>query len=144
MNEVTPSSKRSFNKRTRAVLRGAAGLAVLIGFAYVGGEIRSVCHSTLPGPVIGLALLAAIHLLARRIHLRSHRHMRLHLAPVSRLLISHMGLLFVPAGLGIIAEGDELARGWLAIFAGLIASTLLGLVATGWLMHRFGTKGAKA
>jgi holin-like protein len=46
----------------------------------------------------------------------------------------------VPAGVGIITEGDVLRREWLPIVVALIGSTLVGLVATGWLMHRFAPK----
>jgi holin-like protein len=51
-----------------------------------------------------------------------------------------MGLLFVPAGVGIITEGDLLRREWLPIIVALVGSTLIGLVATGWLMHRLAPK----
>ena len=46
-----------------------------------------------------------------------------------------MGLLFVPAGVGIIAELGVLRREWLAILAGLLVSTVLGLAVTGLVMH---------
>jgi putative effector of murein hydrolase LrgA (UPF0299 family) len=48
-----------------------------------------------------------------------------------------MGLLFVPAGAAIVSEGEILRRNWIPISAGLVASTLLGLAACGWVMHRF-------
>ncbi|CAM2157913.1 holin-like protein [Paraburkholderia tropica] len=51
-------------------------------------------------------------------------------------LISNMGLLFVPAGVGIIAELSVLRRAWLPIVAGVIVSTMLGLIVTGVVMHR--------
>jgi putative effector of murein hydrolase LrgA (UPF0299 family) len=50
-------------------------------------------------------------------------------------LIANMGLLFVPAGVGIIAELGILRREWLAILAGLLISTVLGLAVTGLVMH---------
>jgi putative effector of murein hydrolase LrgA (UPF0299 family) len=50
-------------------------------------------------------------------------------------LIANMGLLFVPAGVGIIAELGVLRSEWLAILAGLLVSTLLGLAVTGLVMH---------
>ena len=91
--------------------------------------------------MIGLALFAAICLLAARFSERTHRQLTIHLAPVSRLLVSHLGLLFVPAGVGIIMEGDMLRREWLPLIAGVIGSTVLGLAVTGRLMHAFAKKG---
>jgi len=121
----------------RRVVSGLIGLFILLALVYVGGDARKALHLSLPGPVIGLALLATGVLLVERFHSWSHRHLTLHLVPVSRLLVSHMGLLFVPAGVGIITEGDALRREWLPMVAALVGSTLLGLVATGWIMHRF-------
>jgi putative effector of murein hydrolase LrgA (UPF0299 family) len=46
-----------------------------------------------------------------------------------------MGLLFVPAGVGIIAEAGLLREQWLPIVAGLIGSTILSLAVTGLVMH---------
>jgi LrgA family len=50
-------------------------------------------------------------------------------------LISHVGLLFVPAGVGVIAEAGLLREEWLPIVAGLIGSTILSLAVTGLVMH---------
>jgi len=46
-----------------------------------------------------------------------------------------MGLLFVPAGVGIIATASLLRQEWLPIVAGLIGSTVLSLAVTGLVMH---------
>ena len=137
---MTPPDQKTAKKTGRRVVSGLIGLFILLALAFVGGDARNAFHLALPGPVIGLTLLAAGFLLVERFHARSHRHLTLHLVPVSRLLISHMGLLFVPAGVGIIAEGDVLRREWLPIVAALVGSTLIGLAATGWLMDRFAPK----
>jgi len=55
-------------------------------------------------------------------------------------LLSHMGLLFVPAGVGIITEASVFRREWFPILVAVIGSTLMGLAVTGWLMHRFAPK----
>jgi holin-like protein len=123
-----------------AAVSGLIGLGILLALSLAGGDARKMLHLSLPGPVIGLALLAVVFLVVERFHAWSHRHLTLHLVPVSRALVSHMGLLFVPAGVGIITEGDALRRDWLPIVAALVGSTLIGLIATGWLMHRFAPK----
>jgi holin-like protein len=46
-----------------------------------------------------------------------------------------MGLLFVPAGVGVIVEFGVLRQNWLPILAGLLLSTILGLIVTGLVMH---------
>ena len=51
-------------------------------------------------------------------------------------LISLMGLLFVPAGVGLIAEAHLLREEWLPILAALLGSTVLSIAVTGFVMHR--------
>ena len=51
-------------------------------------------------------------------------------------LISLMGLLFVPAGVGLIAEVHLLREQWLPILAGLLGSTVLSTVVTGMVVER--------
>ena len=87
-----------------------------------------------------MGLLALILLLAKSFHTRSHRHLTLHVMPAGRLLIVHLALLFVPAGAGIVTEGEAMRREWLPLVAGVAGSTFMGLVATGWLMNRFAPK----
>jgi holin-like protein len=128
----------------RRVTTGLIGLGLLFGFSLLGGDARTDWHLALPGPVIGLALLTLVLLLAARWHAWSHRQLTLHLSPAGRLLVSHMGLLFVPAGVGIIAEGDALRREGLPIIVAMIGSTLLSLAATGWLMHHLAAKNPRS
>jgi len=134
------SGQKPVAKKGRAMVSGLIGLVLLIALAMAGRNAGAALHLTLPGPVIGLALLATVVLLLERFHAWSHQHFTLHLEPVSRLLVSHLGLLFVPAGVGIITEGDALRKEWLPLVAALAGSTLIGLVATGWFMHRFTPK----
>ena len=51
-----------------------------------------------------------------------------------------MGLLFVPAGVGVITEGRVIGREWLPIAVAMMGSTLIGLAATGLVMSCFTTE----
>ena len=55
---------------------------------------------------------------------------------VSGTLISNMGLLFVPAGVGVIAQLPLLRGQWAPVVVGLLGSTLTGLLVTAVVMHR--------
>jgi len=127
-------SGRTVGRRTAS---GLIGLGILMAIGLASAMAREAFHLSLPAPVIGLALLASVLLLAERFHASVHSQLSLHLSPVGRALISHMSLLFVPAGVGIIAEGATLRREWVPIIAGLFGSTLLGVLAAGWFMQRF-------
>jgi putative effector of murein hydrolase LrgA (UPF0299 family) len=52
------------------------------------------------------------------------------LGETAETLISDMGLLFVPAGVGVIAEAGLWREEWLPIVTGLIGSTILSLAVT--------------
>jgi len=118
----------------RKLWRGIIGLALLIAANWVGGRAHAAWAIPLPGSVIGLALVAAAVAVAG--HDRRLAVLVEPVIPVGRWLVSHLGLLFVPAGVGIVTQGEVLRReGW-AIAAGLIGSTLIGLAVAGWLMQR--------
>jgi putative effector of murein hydrolase LrgA (UPF0299 family) len=121
--------------RARAAARGLIGFLVLAAFNWLGGRAHATWGIPLPGSVIGLALVAGVVAAAGR----SPRLAKLvePVVPVGRYLVSHLGLLFVPAGVGIVTEAAVLRReGW-AILGALVLSTLLGMAVTGWLMQRW-------
>ncbi len=106
---------------------------ILLLFQLAGEAFRAVAHTQVPGPVIGMILLAAFYILRRR-------------EPSSELqqaadgLLSWLGLLFVPAGVGIVANLALLRSTWLPISVALLGSTFITLVTTAWIMHRFGRR----
>ena len=105
----------------------------LIACELVGEFVRGAFNLTVPGPVIGMFLLAAV--LAFRKDRPDAPAIPDALGQTAETLISHMGLLFIPAGVGIITEAGVLRQEWLPIAAGLIGSTVLSLAVTGLVMH---------
>ena len=104
----------------------------LIGCQLIGETVREVFHLPIPGPVIGMFLLAAILALRGG---KADRAIPASLDRAADVLISHMGLLFVPAGVGIIAEAGLLQQQWLSIVAALLGSTVLSIAVTGLVMY---------
>ena len=86
----------------------------------------------LPGPVIGMVLL----LVALNI-----RWVREPVGAAANALLAHLSLLFVPVGVGVMVHLGLLAEyGWrLAIV--VVASTLLGMVATALVLRRLWQRG---
>lgn len=112
--------------KAESVLSLVAGLGVLLGFAALGEGVARVLHWPLPGSVLGMALLWS----ALSVGL-------VKLAWVERAadaLLSVLGLLFVPAGAGLIAYlGQWRAMGgWLLLVAlgVLIGSAVAGVLAS--------------
>lgn len=75
-----------------------------------------------PGPVIGLILLFALFVLRPA--------MADYVAPTTRTILSHLSLLFVPAGVGIVGNLQLLSQRWLAFAVILAGSTLIAMLAS--------------
>ena len=101
---------------------------VLLLFQLIGECLYRVLHLPIPGPVIGMALLAA-WLLWRP------SAMDAEMETTAWGLLRILGLLFVPAGVGIVANLALLRAQWWPITAGLVGSTALSLIVTAGAMH---------
>ncbi len=106
---------------------------ILLLCQLAGEALRAATHTPVPAPVIGMVLLAAWYMLRRR-------EPEPALEQAANGLLNWLGLLFVPAGVGIIANIALLRSAWLPISVSLIGSTLLTLLVTAWIMHRFGRR----
>lgn len=101
--------------------------AILLLFQCLGEAVVFVLNLPLPGPVIGMLLLFVALVLWPRL-------MDTIEATGSELL-RHLSLLFVPAGVGIMAAAHTVAGHWLAITLALVGSTLLTLAVTALVMR---------
>jgi holin-like protein len=107
---------------------------ILVGCQLIGEVLRRILHLPLPGPVIGMLLLATGLSLTGN-EREGDVDDASPLARTANALVANMGLLFVPAGVGVIVEFNVLRQNWLAILIGLFLSTIVGLVVTGLVMH---------
>jgi putative effector of murein hydrolase LrgA (UPF0299 family) len=84
-----------------------------------------------PGPVIGMALM--IGLLALRERVSNVLPQEINdggVERVSKNILAHLSLLFVPAGVGVVQNLDLFARHGFALAVALVVSTVLALVVT--------------
>ena len=100
----------------------------LLLFQLLGESVRVISHLPLPGPVLGLALLT-VWLFLRKSQLTPP------LENTADGLLKVLGLLFVPAGVGIFAQQSLLRSAWLPVLVSLIVSTFLTLIVTAKVMH---------
>lgn len=107
---------------------------ILLACELAGNVLHQMLGLPVPGPVIGMAILAAV-LTFKKAVAASKSSVTDSLEHTAETLIRHMGLLFVPAGVGLIAEVEVLRSEWLPIAAGLLGSTMLSLAVTGLVMH---------
>jgi holin-like protein len=105
-------------------------LAALLLCQLAGEALARAFALPIPGPVIGMALLFAA-LLARG---------RPEPAPLGRTadaLLTHLGLLFVPAGVGVVLHLPALSRDAAPIGLAVLGGTLATIGLTGWLAQRW-------
>jgi holin-like protein len=97
-------------------------LAILLAFQLIGETLSFGLALPVPGPVLGMTLLLAAVAL--------RRDLLPLLKPTAGTLLSHLSLLFVPAGVGVMVHGSRLAGEGVAIVVAIVISTVLALAAT--------------
>lgn len=109
-------------------------LAILLLCQLAGTVLQQALGLPMPGPVLGFLLLVAVFLV--------RGGPGDELRETSQRLLKHLGLLFVPAGVGVVGELAVLKQNALALLIAIPASTVLGLLVTGivmqWFMRRPG------
>ena len=121
---MTPVALRMIEVMIRA-------LALLLVCQLVGEILARLLGLPIPGPVIGLALLAAgamIH--ARVTGADSSAIESTDLGVTASALLGSLGLLFVPAGVGIVQQLPLIGTYAAAVFVALLVSTVLTLLVT--------------
>jgi len=102
------------------------GVAVLLAYQLVGEMLVVLLALPLPGPVAGMLLLL--------VTLMVRGGVAGPLEDATNLLLSHLSLLFVPAGVGVMVHFHRLGEEGLAIAMALVLSTFATLAATALIM----------
>jgi len=100
-----------------------SGLIVLLACQLVGEVAVRTLDVPLPGPVVGMLLLLVV-LRVRRPRPDSA------LVRAPRTLLRYLPLLYVPAGVGVVAYLSRLGRDVVPVAGGLVLSWLAGLLVT--------------
>ena len=97
--------------------------AIIFGCLGIGELIVALTHIPFPSSIIGMLVLTlALHF--GWIKLQA-------IKALSDLLISNLGLFFVPPSIGIMAYFKQIGQNFLAIFLSIIISTVVVIVVTG-------------
>ncbi|MGE5475211.1 MAG: CidA/LrgA family protein [Bacteroidales bacterium] len=102
-------------------------ITVLLLCQLAGEVIARLTHLPVPGPVIGMLLLF--------VGLVIRRGVPEQLEKTGTTLLSHLSLLFIPAGVGVMVHLKLIAGEWLPIGAALVGSTALTIAVTGLVMQ---------
>ena len=104
------------------------GLAILLSFQLSGELIVRGLDWPVPGNVLGMTLLLTA-LMVGMVPLEW-------VTEAAELLLTHLALLFVPAGVGVMLYFALIGREWLPILVATAASTFVVMAVTGHLAQR--------
>lgn len=108
------------------------GLVQLLLWQGLGELVSHFFMPVLPGPVLGLILLLMCLILTRQVNSS--------LLDISEAFSQHLGLLFVPAAVGVILFLPQLKVHALAVVMALVVSVVLTIITTAAILRLFAGK----
>lgn len=106
-----------------------AGLVLLLALAFAGNWAARLAGLAVPGSVLGmlaLALLLETGVMPMRL-----------VQPASDLLVRHLALFYVPAGVAVLVHVAIVRNDLLPIVVAALASLIAVLVVVGVIIQRF-------
>lgn len=100
------------------------GFALLLTMQFLGEWLARWLALPIPGNVVGMGLLL-LFLAGGIVRVEW-------LEEAAELLLSHMALFFIPAGVGVMVYFDLIRREWLPIIVATVLSTFAVMAVTGW------------
>ena len=110
------------------------GMAILLLLQFVGEVSVKWLDVPIPGNVAGMVILLIL-LLSGLIKVEW-------VESAADLLLSHLALFFVPAGVGVMVYFDLIASQWLPIIVSMVLSTFVVMAVTGWVEQKLEKDGA--
>ncbi|MGJ7492845.1 CidA/LrgA family protein [Variovorax sp. ZT4R33] len=107
-------------------MKGLRGLAWLLVFQSIGEVLSRGCSLPLPGPVLGLILLVPALRFA---------FVREPVADCADFLLSHLSLLFIPVGVGVMTHLALLSQYGGRMLVVIALSTWIGLAVTALVLY---------
>ena len=104
------------------------GLLQLLIFQALGEVLSAFLIPFIPGPVVGLVLLLAF--------LGWRRQVPQAMDQVGSTILQHLGLLFVPASVGVVMFWPLLREHVWAVSAALVLSVVATVFVTAWVLKR--------
>jgi holin-like protein len=97
------------------------GLAILLLLQAAGEALARALALPFPGPVIGLVLLLPLLNIAS---------LREPVTAAAKILLTHLSLLFVPVGVGVVAHLSLLSQHGIRLIIVIVLSTWIGMAVT--------------
>lgn len=111
-----------------------ASIAIFLLLQIVGETISLFFNLPIPGAVLGMVLML-LFLITKHGLIEKVR-------PTASVLLAHLALLFVPAGIGVIRQSERIANEWIAITLVIVLGTAITMAVTAltiqWAAKRLG------
>ena len=102
-------------------------LLIIFGFSFIGNVISNVFRLPVPGSILGMILL----FLALQFKLLEFRHVD----EAGSFLINNMTILFLPAGVGIMAKWNLISHFWAQILLIVVGALIINMLFLGKLVE---------
>lgn len=112
-------------------------------FQLVGEMVQKYFTLTVPGPVIGLLLLLLALLASDRFGNLAATKFKHSLAATAETLLSHLPLLFVPIGVGVVMHVAALEGQLFAVLGVIFIGTVLTVGFSALLMEKLQGRGSR-
>ena len=102
------------------------GITALLIFQLLGEISVRLLNISIPGPVAGLLYLLIVLLIFKKFNKPAPDS----LEQSSLILLNHLSLLFIPAGVGVMVHFQRIQDEWLAIIVALFLGVLITITTT--------------
>ena len=99
----------------------------IFGFSFIGNVISNVFRLPVPGSILGMILL----FLALQFKILEFRHVD----EAGSFLINNMTILFLPAGVGIMAKWNLISHFWAQILLIVVGALIIYMLILGKLVE---------
>lgn len=107
-------------------------LTILLAFQALGELLSFAAFPSIPGPVLGLICLLAFFF--------SKGNVPVDIQATANVFTANLGLLFVPAAVGVVVFWPVLAEFGVVILISLLVSVVVTLVGTALLLDRLAAR----
>ncbi len=108
-----------------------SSLGLILLCQLFGEVVARSLNLPVPGPVIGMTLLFCVLILRDHAPFRVPAFLKKgEVEATGNVMLKHLSLMFIPAGVGVVRNLDVFAAHGLALVTALVASTILTLLAS--------------
>lgn len=107
-------------------------LTILLAFQALGELLSFSLFPSIPGPVLGLIALLAFFFIRGGVPAD--------IQSTANVFTANLGLLFVPAAVGVVVFWPVLAEFGVVILMTLLVSVVVTLVGTAWVLDKLATR----